>query len=336
MREAMALAVVGDDVFDECTTVKELENNVAEMFGKQKGAFVCSGTMGNLASVLAHCDERGQEVILGDKSHICLYEQGGISTLGGVHSRQLNNFSDGSFDISNLRNVIRPLYDPHQPHTKLICIENSHNFCAGAVVPEKFIRDVRSVCDEYNLSLHLDGARIFNAAVAEGKSVKELCKEFDTASICLSKGVGAPVGTVVVGDEKFIWKIKRLRKVLGGGWRQPGHLAAACQVGLNDVYSRLAADHRRAKRLGEAFENCGKDLFKVKPIQTNIIYIEVIKDGITAKDLSDYLAEGPQPVMSAPFSETLLRFVTYSDIDDEMVNTTERKMAIVCEKLAKG
>lgn len=206
MRRAMAQAVVGDDVFDECPTVKDFEHNMAEMFGKQRAAFVCSGTMGNLASVLAHCDQRGQEVILGDKSHLCLYEQGGISTLGSVHSRQLFNFSDGTFDISDLQNMIRPLDDPHQPHTKLVCIENTHNFCAGAVVPEKFISTVRDVCDKYNLGLHLDGARVFNAAVAYGKSVRDICKNFHSISVCLSKGVGAPVGSVVIGDDKFIWK----------------------------------------------------------------------------------------------------------------------------------
>jgi threonine aldolase len=247
MRNAMAQAEVGDDVYGEDPTVNRLQAMAAERFGKNAALFIPSGTMGNLAAILAYCT-RGDEVILGDRSHTYLYEAGGVSALGGVHTYIVPNQSDGKISLDRLEAAIRP-DDAHFPPTRLICLENTHNRCGGSVLEKGYIDDVAELAHDHGLKLHMDGARIFNAAVALGISVEELTEGVDSLTFCLSKGLCAPVGSVLVGDEAFIERARRIRKQLGGGMRQVGILAAAGIVALEDMVDRLVDDHTKAMDL---------------------------------------------------------------------------------------
>lgn len=249
MRRAMAEAEVGDDVYGEDATVNRLQELAAEQMGKEAGLFVASGTMGNLAAILAHC-QRGDEVILGNQAHTFLFEAGGISVLGGVHSCQLPNQRDGSLALKDIEAAIRP-DDPHHPVTRLICLENTHNRCGGVFQTPEYARRVREFAHARGLAVHLDGARVFDAAVAQGIDVRELTEPMDSVTFCLSKGLCAPVGSVVCGSEEFIRKAHRARKILGGGMRQAGILAAAGIIAIEKMSRRLGEDHARAKRLAD-------------------------------------------------------------------------------------
>jgi len=233
MRQAMARAELGDDVFGEDPTVNRLERMAAERVGKESALLVTSGTMGNLTSILTHC-RRGEEVILGDQSHTFVYEGGGIAALGGVHPHTIPNQPDGTLRLEDVENAIRP-DNVHFPRTKLICLENTHNRCNGAPLTPQYMAAVAALARRHRLNVHLDGARLFNAAVALGVDVKELAAPVDSLSICLSKGLAAPVGSVVCGPQAFIAEARRVRKVLGGGMRQAGVLAAAGIVALETM-----------------------------------------------------------------------------------------------------
>lgn len=225
MREVMAKAKVGDDVYGEDPTVRRLQRLVARMLNKEAALFLPTGTQSNLVAVGTHCG-RGEEIILGRNSHIYVYEGGGASAYMGVSMNLVPNNADGSFDLELLRKGIRPLNDSHYPITKAVALENTHNVCGGTILPQTFVHDVRKICDENNLALHLDGARLWNASVATGMSMSELCEHFDTVSVCLSKGLGAPVGSVLVGSKKFIARAHRLRKSLGGGNEASWHISS--------------------------------------------------------------------------------------------------------------
>ena len=249
MREAMVKAEVGDDVYGEDPTINRLQEMAAARTGKEAALFVPTGTMGNLASILAHC-QRGDEVMLGDKSHTFLYEAGGISALGGVHSRQLPNQPDGSLLLSDLEAGLRGP-DSHFPPSRLICIENTHNRCGGTYQTPEYTLQVSEFAQAHGLKLHLDGARIFNSAVAQGVDVKAFTRHVDSLTFCLSKGLAAPVGSIICGSREFIDRVHRARKVLGGGMRQAGILAAAGIVALEEMVERLREDHARARTLAE-------------------------------------------------------------------------------------
>ncbi|HVM71992.1 MAG TPA: GntG family PLP-dependent aldolase, partial [Anaerolineales bacterium] len=225
MREAMAKAEVGDDVYSEDPTVNRLQDLAAQKMGKQAGLFVASGTMGNLVAVLSHC-QRGDEVIVGKKNHVFVHEAGGISALGGVHSCQLPNQLDGSLLLDEVADAIRP-EDVHEPVTRLICLENTHNGCGGVYQTPGYIHQVADFAHARGIAVHLDGARIFNAAVAQGLPAVKLAGPVDSVTFCLSKGLCAPVGSVLCGSREFISRARRVRKMLGGGMRQAGILAAA-------------------------------------------------------------------------------------------------------------
>lgn len=250
MRAAMAEAEVGDDVFGEDPTINRLQEMSAELTGMEAGLFVASGTMGNLAAVLAHC-QRGDEVILGSKAHTFLFEAGGISALGGVHSCQLPNQADGSLALEDIQAALRPENDPHQPHTRLITLENTHNRCGGSVQSVGYTRQVAEFAHAHGLKVHLDGARLFNASVSLGVPARELTQPLDSVTFCLSKALCAPVGSVLCGSQAFINEARRARKILGGGMRQAGILAAAGIVALQTMIDRLAEDHARALRLAQ-------------------------------------------------------------------------------------
>jgi threonine aldolase len=273
MREAMGKAEVGDDVYGEDTTVNRLQEMAAEKLGKEAGLFLPSGTMGNLISVLTYCG-RGDEVILGNQSHIFRYEAGGISALGGVHSHQLPNQDDGSLLLDDIEAAIR-WDDPHEPRTKLIALENTQNRCGGAVLPLDYTDRVGEFARERGLALHLDGARVFNAAAALASPVKELAAPFDSITFCLSKGLSAPVGSVLCGSNEFIAQAHRLRKQLGGGMRQAGVLAAAGIIALEEMADRLGEDHARAQKLAKGLAGVSGLVLDEGSPHTNMIFMSL-------------------------------------------------------------
>ena len=225
MRKAILSAKLGDDVFGEDPTVNELEAKAAKIIGKEAALLIPSGTMGNLVSILVHC-QRGTEIILGDKSHTFMYEAGGISAFGGVHSQQLKNQADGTIKIEEIKSAIR-MDNDHFPKTSAITLENTHNLCNGSPLSPDYIKDVAQIAHDNDMKLHIDGARIFNAAVALDVDVKDLVISADSVTFCLSKGLASPIGSIVCGSEEFIYHAHRNRKALGGGMRQAGIIAAA-------------------------------------------------------------------------------------------------------------
>ena len=273
MRNAMATAAVGDDVMGEDPTVNQLEKIAADLAGMEASLFVASGTMGNLVSVLAHCD-RGDEVVLGDKSHLYRGEAGGVSVLGSVSFKPLENQEDGTIDINQIFTSISP-DDFHFSKTKLIALENTQNYCGGAVLPTEYVEKVSNFTNDHGLLLHMDGARIFNAVVYLGLNLSTLLENVDSVSICLSKGLSAPVGSLVCGSGEFISKARRIRKMLGGGMRQAGVIAAAGIVALEKMVDRLNEDHINAKKLAVGLSKIPNIGIDVDKVQTNILYFEI-------------------------------------------------------------
>ncbi len=320
MREAMAKAEVGDDVYGEDPTVNQLQEMAAEKLGKEAGLFLPSGTMGNLISVLSHCG-RGDEVILGNQAHIFRYEAGGISALGGVHSHQLQNQDDGSLLLGDIESAIR-WNDAHEPRTKLIALENTQNRCGGSVLPLDYTDQVGEFAKERGIALHLDGARIFNAAAALSSPAKELAAPFDSVTFCLSKGLSAPVGSVLCGSQEFITKAHRLRKQLGGGMRQAGILAAAGIVALDKMTDRLGEDHVRARKLAEGLASVsGLVLDKDSP-HTNMIFMSLAEHiEYPAEKVAAHMhkARGIRIGLTGARS---FRLVIHYWIDDEAVERT--------------
>ncbi|RME85443.1 MAG: low-specificity L-threonine aldolase [Caldilineae bacterium] len=273
MRKAMVSAPLGDDVFGEDPTVNRLEAMAAERMGKEAALLVTSGTQGNLVSLLAHCG-RGDEIIVGDTAHTYIYEQGGSAALGGIHPRALPTQPDGSLRLEDIRAAIRA-DDPHFPVSRLVCLENTHNRAGGTYLTPEYTDAVADLAHEHGLKLHIDGARIFHAAVAQDIDVKELTRGADSVTFCLSKGLAAPVGSVVCGSAEFIRRARRARKVLGGGMRQAGIIAAAGIVALTEMVERLADDHANAHRLAEGLAELPGVSLDLDLVQTNIVYFNL-------------------------------------------------------------
>ena len=274
MREAMAEADVGDDVYMDDPTVNQLQENAADMLGKEDALFVPSGTMGNLLALLVHC-QRGDEVIVGDKSHICMNEAGGMSALGGIYPHPVKNQPDGTLALDDILASIQTK-DVHHTITRLICLENTQNVCGGIPLSLEYTRAVGKIARENGLLLHMDGARIFNAAIALNISVKDLVGPADSVMFCLSKGLVAPVGSILVGSEKFIARARHLRKMVGGGMRQVGVLAAAGLISLEKMTGRLGQDHARAKKLSESLKQVqGLVLDAAEGASTNMVYFDL-------------------------------------------------------------
>lgn len=288
MRRAMADAAVGDDVYGEDPTVRRLEEMVAARLGKEAAVFVPSGTMGNLIAVLSHCG-RGDELILGDQSHIFHYEQGGSAAVGGVHPRPLPNRSDGTIDLFQIEEAIRD-DNEHYPVTRLIALENTHNRCGGAVLTPQYVDAVGALARAHGLKLHVDGARLWNAAVALGETPARLVAVADSVNVCFSKGLAAPVGSAVAGSHTFIRQARRMRKQVGGGMRQAGVLAAAAIVALEEMAPRLAEDHANAARLAQGLAAIDGIRLDATSVQTNIVYFDVALPGWNAPQLSSALA----------------------------------------------
>lgn len=273
MRAAMAAAEVGDDVFGEDPTVNRLQEMAAALMAKEAALFVPSGTMGNLAAVLAHCN-RGDEVILGNKAHTFLFEAGGIAALGGVHPHPLPNRPDGTLDLGEIEAAIRP-DDVHYPTSRLIALENTHNRCGGVVLSTDYLKAAGELAHRNGLKLHIDGARVFNAAVASGVEACELAAPADSITFCLSKGLCAPVGSLLCGSNEFIAQARRIRKQLGGGMRQAGILAAAGIVALETMVDRLADDHQRARRLAEGLRTIPGLILDPGTPHTNMVFLSL-------------------------------------------------------------
>jgi threonine aldolase len=311
MREAIARAVVGDDVFEDDPTARELERLAADMTGKQAGLFVPSGTMGNEVAVLAHT-QRGDEVILDADAHICRYEVAGPAVLSGVQLAPLRG-ERGILAASQIESAIRS-DDIHQPVTRLVCLENTHNRAGGVVYPIEVMREIRALADWRGLKVHLDGARIFNAAAASGQDVKAYCALCDSVMFCLSKGLGAPIGSMVVGGADFTPLARRYRKMLGGGMRQVGIIAAAGLYALKHNVGRLVDDHTRARRLAEAVARIPKLTVDLDTVQTNILVIGVGSTGMGVDECVKLLEK--QGLLVVPFGGARIRAVTHLDVDD--------------------
>jgi threonine aldolase len=317
MRQAMAAAEVGDDVFGEDPTINKLQRLAAEKMGKEAGLFMPSGTMGNLAAILAHCG-RGDEVILGNKAHTFLYEAGGISALGGVHSCQLTNQYDGKLLLEDIQAAIRS-NDAHQPLSRLVCLENTHNRCGAVALNVDYTQEVGELAHQKGLLLHLDGARIFNAAVAQGVSAKELAEPADSVTFCLSKGLCAPVGSVLCGSSEFIFKAHRIRKQLGGGMRQAGILAAAGIVALETMVERLGEDHKRARFLAQGLSYLPWLVLDAETPFTNMIFMTLADSFLVdAKKVAEEMSK--LGIKVGVVGKRRFRLVTHYWIDDSAVN----------------
>jgi threonine aldolase len=318
MRQAIFNAVLGDDVFGEDPTTNRFEKMAAELVGKQAGLLVASGTMANLISVLTHC-ARGEEVILGDKSHMFLNEVGSMSALGGIHPHIISNQADGTIILDDIKTAIRG-DDIHWPRTRLICLENTHNRCYGAPLTPEYMESVTVLAQKHGVSVHLDGARIFNATVALGVDVREFTKSADSVAFCLSKGLSAPIGSVVCGRSDFITEARRNRKLLGGGMRQTGIIAAAGITALEKMIDRLKEDHKNAQRLAEGIANVTGLSIDVARIKTNIVYFDLTNEKLIPDDLlTRFEKRGIKILRTGP---RRFRMVTHYGIRPEHIETT--------------
>ncbi len=284
MRKAMAAAQVGDDVYGEDPTVNELEALAAEKVGKEAGLFITSGTMGNLVGILSHAN-RGDEAIVGQDAHTFKWEAGGMAVLGGIVPHPLPTDSTGRMNLADITAAIRP-DNPHLPHSRLILVENSYGERGGYPISPDYFADVKKIANQHGLAVHMDGARLFNAAVALGVNAAQITQHVDSVSFCLSKGLCAPVGSVLCGSADFIHQARRVRKVVGGGMRQAGILAAAGVVALNDMVDRLAVDHAHAQRLARGLAEIPGIIIDPEAVKTNIVFFELASDvRIGAKDV---------------------------------------------------
>ena len=316
MRQAMANAEVGDDVFGEDPTVNRLEEMAAKRLGKEAALYVSSGTMGNLVSLMAHCG-RGDEIILGSQAHTFRAEQGGSAALAGIHPWTITNQPDGTLDLEEIKFAIRD-DNIHFPRTRLVILENTHNGCSGYPLDADYMKAVKEIAHQHNLKIHVDGARIFNAAVALNMEPKDLVADADSISFCLSKGLAAPVGSVICGTQGFIAKARRARKVVGGGMRQAGVLAAAGIVALNEMVNRLAEDHANAKKLAAGLSEISDLSIDPTRIHTNIIYFGVERENLTSAEFTQQVdAAG---VRMLPMGPQKVRAVTHYHITPEDID----------------
>ena len=321
MREAMAEAEVGDDVYGDDPTVNRLEELAAQQLGKEASIFVPSGTMGNLIALLVHC-QRGDEAIVGAKSHIYLNEAGGMSALGGIQPRPIQNQKDGTLALNEIVSAIRP-EDVHQPITRLACLENTQNICGGVPLTAEYTRQVGELIRSHDLRLHIDGARIFNAAASQNVDVKELVAPADSVMFCLSKGLASPVGSMLVGTRKFIKRARHIRKMLGGGMRQVGVLAAAGLISLETMTRLIGDDHARAKKPADGLRSIqGIALDDGTPF-TNMIYFN-ITDHVPFDEKAVCEKMLKFGVLVDWADARRIRLVTHYWIDDDAVKKTIR------------
>jgi threonine aldolase len=297
MRRLIAAASVGDDVFSDDPTVNQLQEEVARLLEKEAALFVPTGTMANLIALMTHCNRRGDEVIVGDRSHITVLEQGGVSQIAGIHPQQVTNLPDGTMPLDEIESKIFHSEQDNMGHTRLLCVENTHTIQGGRVIKPEYMDSLAMLARKHNLKIHLDGARIMNASAALGIPPAELAQHADTVSMCMSKGLGAPAGSLVVGSRDFINQARHMRRVLGGGMRQVGILAAAGLYGLHHISKHLHVDHENAKILANGLYLMKDKGIEVNPevIETNIVFFSVNRPDIKAINLAKQL-EVPQQV----------------------------------------
>lgn len=312
MRAAMSAAALGDDVYGEDPTVNELERLAAERVGKEAAVLVVSGTMGNLAAMLGHC-QRGQRVILGNESHIYHYEAGGASTLGGLIYHPLSTDPNGCIDLAELAEAATTIDDAHFAPPGIICLENTHNRRGGVVLTPDYLAQVRRIANDHGLPVHLDGARIFNAAVALGVPVTDLTRHVDTVMFCLSKGLSAPVGSLVAGPADVIARVRRVRKMLGGGMRQAGVIAAAGIVALTEMVDRLAEDHTNARLLAAGLAELPGVQIDLSKVQTNIVRFSFDHPRLSVEAFLTALRK--RGILMGSMSNTSIRAVTHYGIE---------------------
>jgi threonine aldolase len=311
MRQAMAQAEVGDDVYGEDPTINRLQEMAAQIMGKEAALFVPTGTMGNLSAVLTHC-ERGQEILLGDNSHVFYYEVGGASVVGGLVYHTLPNDRFGMLDPAAVAGAIRSP-DIHFAPTGLLCLENTHNRAGGTVLSKEQLDRLCRVAHDHNVPVHLDGARIFNAATYLELPVNQLVESLDSVQFCLSKGLAAPAGSLVVGKQSFIDKARKMRKMLGGGMRQAGVLAAAGIIALTEMTQRLGEDHYNARRFAQSLAWIEGFEVDLETVQTNIVAVNLNeKTGTAAEWVAKLKANG---VLVGAAGPRRLRFVFHNDVD---------------------
>jgi threonine aldolase len=323
MREAMMKAEVGDDVFGEDPSINRLEELAANMTGKEAALFVASGIMGNVVSLLAHCN-RGDEAILGSLSHIHIHEQGSIATVGGIHSRVVPTKPDGCLDITTIESLINE-EDIHCAHSKLICLENTWY---GRVLPLDYMQEVKELAEQHDMLVHLDGARLFNAAVALNVPASAITQHVDSVQFCLSKGLAAPAGSMVCGTREFIYKARRARKLLGGGMRQVGILAAAGIISLKNMVERLNDDHKNAQLLAAEL---GKiEGIKVLHAETNMVFAGSSNPTVSTRQLCKELNDAGLLAFS---DDVGIRLVTHYGIEPEDIKEAVDIVRKVSEKL---
>ena len=327
MRRAMAEAELGDDVFGDDPTLNRLEAMAADRLGKEAAVFVASGTMGNLVSILTHAG-RGDEIIIGDKAHIFRSEAGGASALGGVAYNTLPNDRRGMLDLDELEAAIKPP-DDHFTRTAMIGLENTHNACGGAPLTADDTKAVADIAHRHGVPLHIDGARIFNASVALETPVIELVKDADSVSFCLSKGLSCPIGSVVCGSGEFIQRARKWRKMVGGGMRQVGVIAAAGIVALDDMVERLNDDHATARRLAQGLAQIPGIEIDPDSLPTNLVFFK-IADGDPALIMREINRQGVKGGMPA----RNWRFVTHYGITSDDIDYTLEVMEAACRKHA--
>ncbi|CAH2038083.1 unnamed protein product, partial [Iphiclides podalirius] len=353
MKHAMVNSALGDDVYGEDPTVNALESKVATLLGKQAALFVPSGTMANLIAVMVHCNKRGSEAFAGHLSHIYKYEQGGVSHVGGVLLSTLQNKSDGTFDLEELESRIRGS-DLHEPVSAMVAIENTHNVCGGKVLPQEWVDRLGEVCSRRGLALHMDGARLLNASTYLGEAPARLVQPCDSVSLCFSKGLSAPVGSALVGSYHFIEQARRVRKMLGGGMRQAGVLAACAVVALDEVAPRLHYEHKRARVLASTIEGLFLKTFlvDVEGLHTNIVLVRISESSALTADVvlqrlaqvclaetqGDCKTTNDEGVIvkAVCFNPKTIRFTLHSDINDEDLWLAIMKIIYVFKELDKA
>ncbi|XP_012135322.2 L-allo-threonine aldolase isoform X1 [Megachile rotundata] len=333
MREAMFNAEVGDDVFDEDPTVKILQEKAAKMVGMEAALFVSSGTMGNLIAIMNHCNVRGCEAFCGESAHCLLHEQCGASQLAGVGLRPLRNNDDGTFNIHELESKLHKDRD-HEPLSKLVLVENTLN---GKIIPQNWIKQLVSFCKEHSLKLHMDGARLWNASIGSNRPAKEIVSGFDSVSFCLSKALGAPAGSLLCGSKEFIINARRVRKVLGGGMRQVGILAAAGLIALENIPA-LKEDHRRASILASSINEMQSKVFSVdlNTVQTNMVFVKVDSNIVPATTFAKRLREHDDDkivVKCLAVNNWIARFVFSFEITDDELTLAIKKIKRVISQL---
>ena len=329
MRKAMYDAEVGDDNAHEDPTVNHLEDLVCALLGKEAAILTASGTMSNLVAALAHTN-RGDEVIMGSKAHMFWNEAGGVSTLGGVQVQLVPTDKGGRIDPADVEAAIRP-DDVHAPRTSLVCLENTHNQCNGSVLTNEDMKAVADVAHAHGLPVHVDGARIFNAAVALEMPAHELCKDVDDVGFCLSKGLSAPVGSMLCGSADFIEEARRWRKIVGGSMRQAGVIAAAGVVAVETMIDRMVEDHAHARRLAEGLSNIPGINVDPDDFQTNIVFVEVDPTTGSTEEFTDRMKE--EGVLTAYRGGGRFRLVTHREVNAEDVDTAVDRIAKVASEM---